>query len=188
VNDRVVWRTWLHLGKAQRVELSVHLYLVLTTLAVSWLLATLVLPRFFPGWSITTYWLVGGAIAVLDGIAGLFHELGHAIVATARGRRVYSITLYGLAAAARRASGHSCPRDQLSIALAGPIGQLLLASMLLTVWRLVPMENEALRVATGLPALTNLIMGAANLLPLHPLDGARAASALIAVAVRSDRP
>ena len=165
-----------------------HLYLVLTVACVGGLLATLILPRFFPGWSPLTYWAVAAGVAALDGLAGLVHELGHAIVATARGRRVYRITLYGLAAAVRRARGPSRPRDQISIALAGPIGQLLLASALLAVWRLVPGDNQALRVAIGLPALTNLLMGAANLLPLYPLDGGRAATALIAVAVRADRP
>jgi Zn-dependent protease len=183
--DRVVWRTWLRLGPTPPIELGVHLYLLLTLLGVSWLLGGLILPRLFPGWNGLAYWGVAGAVALLDCLAGLVHELGHAVVAIARGRQVYRITLYGLAAAARRSHGANRPRDQLSIALAGPIGQLLIASALLVIWRLTPIENEALCVATGLPALSNLLMGTANLLPFHPLDGARAVRALVAVLARA---
>jgi Zn-dependent protease len=185
--DRVIWRTWLHLGASQRVELSVHLYLVLTLVAITWLLGQAILPNVFPHWSALTCWLVAAGIAFFDGIAGLAHELGHAIVATARGRHVYRITLYGLAAAARRSGGPNCPRDQFSIALAGPVGQLLLASALLVAWRITPADNEALRVAIGLPAISNLVMGAMNLLPFRPLDGGRVAHALLAVTIRSNR-
>jgi Zn-dependent protease len=181
--DYVLWRTWLSLGVTQRVELSVHLYLVLTVATITVLLGAVVLPQLFPGWSVAVYWLVGVSVATLDCLAGLAHELGHALVAAARGRRVYRITLYGLAAAARRSSGPSRRRDQFSIALAGPIGQLLLASVLLLVWRFAPIDNEPLRVATGLPALSNLLMGLANLLPLNPLDGGRVLTALLSPAI-----
>jgi Zn-dependent protease len=181
VTDSVLWRTWFSLGAGQRIELGFHLYAVLTLVGLSGLLALLILPRLFQDWHPLAYWSVGGAIALLDCLAGLVHELGHAVVATARGRRVYRITLYGLAAAAQRSSNQSRPREQLSIALAGPIGQLLVASVLLVAWSLTPNELQHLRVAMGLPALSNLLMGAANLLPLSPLDGHRAAMAVFSV-------
>jgi Zn-dependent protease len=124
--------------------------------------------------------LVASSVALTDSIAALAHELGHAAVAMARGRRVYRITLYGLAAAARRSSGAARPRDQFSIALAGPVSHLVVACALLCTWQLLPIDNEPLRVAAGFPAVSNFVAGLLNLVPISPLDGGRVARAVIA--------
>ena len=178
--DRVLWRGWFHLGGSQRIELNLHWLWVLTVLAVTWVLALAFLPRVFPGWPPGAYWLVASSVALTDSLAGLAHELGHAVVAVARGRHVYRITLYGLAAAAKRSSGPSCPRDQFAIALAGPVSHLLVASALLCAWNFLPIENEPLRVAAGFPAISNFVAGLFNLIPISPLDGGRVARAVIA--------
>jgi Zn-dependent protease len=183
--DGVVWRGGFHLGKSQEIELSLHLFFVLTVLIVTSLLAELFFPRFFPGWTTIVYWLVAISVTLTDSLAGLLHELGHAVVALARGRRVYCITLYGLAAASRRSSGSAKTRDTVAIALAGPISHMLIASALLFVWTLLPPENEPLRVAAGFPALSNFIVGMLNLLPVLPLDGGRVVGALLAPVVRA---
>jgi Zn-dependent protease len=183
--DGIVWRGWFHLGSGHKIELSLHLSLILTLVAVTWLMALAVFPRFVPGWQTASYWLVAAAVALTDSLAGLAHELGHAVVAIARGRRVYRITLYGLVAAARRSSGSSRPRDQFAIALAGPLSHLLVASALLCAWNFLPTDNEPLRVATGLPAVGNLVAGLINLVPVAPLDGGRIARAVLAVLLRA---
>jgi Zn-dependent protease len=177
--DEVVCGTRLTTGRGRRIELSVHPLLLLTVGAITWLLAAVLLPRMFPGWDPVLYWLVASSVAVMDCLAALAHELGHAAVAVARGRRVYRITLYGLAAAARRAPA-TRPRDQFAIALAGPISHLVVATVLLCAWRLLPIDNEPLRVAMGFPAITNFVAGLLNLLPVSPLDGARVVRALLA--------
>jgi Zn-dependent protease len=183
-DDGVLWRGWFHLGSSHKIELSLHLFFVLTVVVVTSVLAFAFFPHVFPGWPTHSYWLVAIAVAATDSLAGLLHELGHAIVALARGRRVYRITLYGLAAAARRSSGPARPRDQVAIALAGPLSHLLVASALLFTWTVLPHDNEPLRVAAGFPALSNFTVGLLNLLPVSPLDGGRAAKALIAAILR----
>jgi Zn-dependent protease len=170
----------LHVGASHKIEVNLHLLWVLSMLAVTWFLALGLLPRLFPGWQPGAYWIVGTSVALIDSLAGLFHELGHALVAIARGRRVYHITLYGLAAAVRRSGGSPRPRDQFAIALAGPVCHLLLASALLCAWQFLPIDNEPLRVATGFPALSNFAAGLLNLVPISPLDGGRVARALVA--------
>ena len=70
------------------------------------------------------------------------------------------------------------------IAMAGPLSHLLLASALWAAWNALPLDNEPLRVAAGLPALSNFVAGVVNLLPVSVLDGGRAARALTAVFVR----
>jgi Zn-dependent protease len=176
----VVWRGSFRLAGSPSIEVSMHLWFVLTLLTVTWLLGAACFPWLFPGWPVGSYWLVATSVALTDGLAGLLHELAHAAVAVARGKRVYRITLYGLAAAARRSSGTPKPRDQVAIAIAGPLGHLLVASALYAVWGVLPVDNEPLRVATGFPAISNFTVGLFNLLPVSPLDGGRAARALIA--------
>jgi Zn-dependent protease len=176
----VLWRCWVQVGKNHRIELSLHAFFVVTLLTVTWLLALTLFPRLFPGWTPAAYWLVATAVALTDSLAGLLHELGHALVALGKGRRVYRITLYGLAAAARRSAGPTRPLDQLAIAVAGPLSHLLVASLLYAAWNLLPDDNQPLRVATGFPAFSNFIVGVLNLLPVSPLDGGRVARALIA--------
>jgi Zn-dependent protease len=174
----MLWSGWLRVGDHHQIELNLHLYFGLTLVAVTWLLAVAVLPRLFPGWSPAAYWLVALAVAVMDGLAALLHELGHAGVALARGCRGSRITLYGLAAAVRRSSGPMPSGDQVLIAMAGPLSHLLIAAALWAAWSLAPSDNEPLRVAAGFPALTNFVAGVFNLLPVSPLDGSRAARAL----------
>ena len=175
---RVLWRHWLRLTAGHPVELTVHPAWPLTVLTVTWLLGRFVLPSLFPGWSTAAFWLVAAWLAMADSLAGLLHELGHALVAVAHGRRVYCISLYPFAAAARRTSGHDA-HEQLLIALAGPASHLLLAAVFWAIWRLLPMDNAPLRVAVGFPAITNLLVGVLNLLPIRPLDGGRALRALL---------
>ena len=179
-----MWRCWLRFGKSRQIELSLHPLFVVTMVAVTYVLAVGFLPRVFPGWEATVYWLVAATVTLTDSLAGLLHELAHAAAAMARGRSVYRITLYGVAAAAHRSRGPVRPRDQLAIALAGPMAHLLVASALLYIWTLLPIDNQALRVATGFPALSNLAVGLLNLMPIAPLDGSRVARALIAAIFR----
>src|SRR5712692_3908896 len=128
--DGVLWRGRFSFGTAHTIELNVHLFFVLTLVSVTCLLALAFFPSFFPGWHPASYWFVAIAVAVTDSVAGLLHELGHAVVAIARGRRVYTITLYGLTGVARRSGGPTRPRDQLAISVAGPLCHLLIASLL----------------------------------------------------------
>src|SRR5438270_11487 len=115
-SDGVVWRGWLRFGGSHRIQLSLHVFFVVTIVAVTYMLAAAFLPRMFPGWAGAVYWLVAVAVTLTDSLAGLLHELGHAAAALARGRYVYRITLYGLSAAAHRSGGPGRPRAQLALA------------------------------------------------------------------------
>jgi Zn-dependent protease len=175
----------LRLGKSHTIELGLHLLFPLTMGALTWLLALAFFPRFCPGWTTAMHVVVAATVVLIDSLAGLVHELGHTLVAMARGRRLCRITLYGIAAAARRSEGPMRPRDQLAIAVAGPLSHLLLASLLFAVWNLLPDDDLPLHVVLGLTAVSNFAVGLLNLVPVMPLDGARIAGAL---AFRTGRP
>jgi Zn-dependent protease len=178
----VLWRHWVLVPAGHRLELRVHLGCLVTIALISGLLARVVLPTLFPGWHAGVYWAVAGWIAVADSLAGLLHELGHAAVALAAGQRVYRISLYGFAAAARRSTGHAA-HEQLLIALAGPLSHLLLGAVFWAIWQLAPLDNVPLRVAILFPAIMNLLVGGLNLLPVRPLDGGRVVRALAMLAM-----
>jgi Zn-dependent protease len=183
-----LWRRRLWLGPGHRVELAVHVGWVVTPLLLTCVLAQLALPALFPGWEVGAYWLVAAWVAVADTLAGLLHELGHAMVTLAHGGQVYRITLYGVAAAGRRSTGRG-QYAQLLIALAGPMSHVVLAALFWAVWRLAPEDNLPFRVAAALPAVSNALLGILNLLPLRPLDGRRVlAAAARIVALKRGKP
>ena len=64
------------------------------------------------------------------------------------------------------------------------VGGVALACALGAAWHVLPTDNEPLRVAAGFPAVSNLAVGLLNLMPVLPLDGGRAARALLAVVLR----
>jgi Zn-dependent protease len=180
----LLWRGRLRLVGAHHLDLELHPRWLLTLVAITWLLGQALLPVLFPHWPRAAHWGVAATVALIDCLAGVLHELGHAAAALAKGRRVYRITLYGLAASVRRSNADVRPRDQFAISIAGPISHLLIGSLLWTAWQLAPGDNEPLRAAAAFPAISNLAAGIFNLLPLQPLDGGRAARALVAVVLR----
>jgi stage IV sporulation protein FB len=145
----------LHLGRVFGQPVSVHASLPLGLLFFTGM-------RFAPG-----AWL---GIVVLV----LMHELGHGALVKLRGGRVVSVTLHGLGGECAH-TGATTPLDRAIIAWGGVLGQF---------WAL-PI-TYALLFAFGPPSTmfvaqlasvfieTNVIMIVINLLPMPPLDGARA--------------
>jgi Zn-dependent protease len=168
------------LGRVGPIELRLHQGWLLTFAFTTSLMALVILPAFFSGWSNWEYWMVGVGVALAENLAGLLHELGHAWVAIAHGRKVHGITLYGFTAAARRSTGRALPLEQFLIAMAGPLSHFVLAGILWGTLHALPHDSAHLRVLVGFPVVTNLTVGVLNLVPLSPLDGARAFRAIVA--------
>ncbi len=124
-------------------------------------------------------------------IFGLFasviaHELGHAWVGKRYGVRTLEIVMFPIGGVARLERNPK-PREELWIALAGPVVNLLIAGALLGYLyftnQLVEIgtlfdpsdSNLAERIAVG-----NLILAGFNLLPAFPMDGGRILRAVLA--------
>ncbi len=105
----------------------------------------------------------------------LFHELGHALVASKCDVSTTSIDLWALGGVARLASEAPTPKSEGLIALAGPAASALSAIIAISAWWLLPgggLAGEFGRVALWLSYL-NAALALFNMLPGSPLDGGR---------------
>ncbi len=147
-------------------------------------------------WIGLSYWQVEGSVAAaISGVAfilALFgcvvlHEFGHALTARRYGIRTRHITLLPIGGVAVLERMPDDPKQEISVALAGPAVNLAIALGLwlwLTVSNaLVPLEQLSL---TGGPFLErlmviNIMLGVFNLLPAFPMDGGRVLRAALAM-------
>jgi Zn-dependent protease/CBS domain-containing protein len=138
--------------------------------------------------------IVSGIIPYILGVVvslGLFlcvfvHELAHCLVALRRGIRINSITLLILGGVSSIENELPDPRDELPMALAGPLTSLLLGILAwLVVIAGVPLISNrpvagVVVFLFGYLAILNLILFVFNLLPAFPMDGGRVLRAWLA--------
>jgi len=146
------------------------------------------------GWIGLLHWNESRSVsAVVEGVGyilALFgcvvaHEYGHALTARRYGIRTLDITLLPIGGLARLERMPDKPAQELTVALAGPAVNVVIASVLYgwlvaTGWH----DGETLGITTGglVPRImaANVFLVAFNLLPAFPMDGGRALRALLA--------
>ncbi len=118
-------------------------------------------------------WLAAGAVSLVFFASILLHELGHSLTAQRFGIRVRSITLFLFGGVAELASEARRPREEIVVALAGPLVSVLLGVIFLNLSALLGEQGGLL--ARGLEWLgrINLLLAAFNVVPGFPLDGGR---------------
>jgi Zn-dependent protease len=145
------------------------------------------------GSSDTTAYLTAVASALLLFGSIVVHELGHALAARRHGIEVAGITISPLGGFALMSRESSNPREELEVALAGPLATLaIVAVSVLAGFALVGPERfvDAALLANGAdvtPVLLtigflvtmNLIVLVFNLIPAYPLDGGRVVRGLV---------
>lgn len=160
-----------------RVDFSAFVLLALILFSFS----RNVFPQALPGLSGAAYLLVGAVAAVLFLASLLLHELGHALVARAKGIHVLGITLFMFGGVARTSREASTPGAEFQIAGAGPLVSFLLAAFFWAVayygaqWGL----DDSVVVVAGALSTLNLVLAIFNLLPGFPLDGGRLLRSLL---------
>src|SRR5712692_4461788 len=165
----------LKLGTLAGIDIRVHYTWFFAFALIAWSLA----PGYFPtanaGLGAGTYWVLGVVSALLLFGSVLVHELGHSLVAGARGIRVDSITLFIFGGVSSITKEASTARDEFLIAVVGPVTSLVLAGLFWALGQVLPADSALFAVATYL-AFTNLLLGAFNIVDLrHASSGAAVA-------------
>ncbi|MGM0591905.1 MAG: M50 family metallopeptidase [Halobacteriota archaeon] len=125
-------------------------------------------------------WVLGTAAAVGLFLGVLLHEFGHSLVAMHYGYKIESITLWLFGGVARFVEIPEDWKQELTIAIAGPIVSVLLGIASYAGFVALPIDFPMAKFVLGYLALTNIALAVFNMLPGFPMDGGRVLRALLA--------
>lgn len=146
-------------------------------------------------WIGIAYFQDGGMPAALEGVGFLaavfacvvLHELGHATAARRYGIRTPRITLLPIGGIAELERLPEKPREEIVVALAGPLVNVVIAGFLILVLgaavgvdSLAALEDPRVAFAVRL-ASVNIWLVLFNMIPAFPMDGGRVLRAFLAI-------
>lgn len=170
----------IRLGRVAGFPVDLSWSVLVVVWLVTWGTSSGVLPQTAPGYTVGEYWVAGLVAAALFFASLGAHELAHALVARRVGMEVLGLTLWLFGGVATLRGEPAGPKEDLRVALAGPLTSLGLSLGFGAVTVLVQPVGTPLVVATlAWLSLVNLMLGVFNLLPGAPLDGGRVLRALL---------
>jgi Zn-dependent protease len=121
-----------------------------------------------------------GAIGLFASVA--LHELGHSVVARAKGGHILEIVLYPFGGAAKIANIPVKPLDEILVALAGPAVSLMLGIIGTVLGFRILYTNPEMTYNPLILELgiINMVLFVFNLFPVFPMDGGRVLRATLA--------
>lgn len=144
-------------------------------------------------WIGVAHYQDGGMQAAVQGVVFislvflcvLLHEFGHVYAASRYGVRTPDITLLPIGGVARLSRIPEKPSQEFTVAVAGPLVNVVIAAVLLLALGHLPsaadlqVENPGLNMLARL-ATVNVFLVLFNLIPAFPMDGGRMLRALLA--------
>jgi Zn-dependent protease len=122
-------------------------------------------------------WVIGAAVAASFLLSALAHELGHALAARHVGLPGGPVIVYFFGGAATSRLETTRPRDEVLVAVAGPLVSVVAGAALMVLALIGELAANGPLFVIGRVALVigvmNLLLGGVNLLPAFPLDGGR---------------
>ncbi|WP_273847364.1 site-2 protease family protein [Rubrobacter calidifluminis] len=170
------------IGRAFGIDVKVHWTFFLLLLVFGY-------SAYSSSESLTTTLITIGLIIALF-VFVLLHEFGHSLVAQRLGIEIPDITLLPLGGLARMKSMPEKPLDEVKIAIAGPLVNVVLAAIFFLASfgfggegtgtpGIMPNRGTAGQILEYL-ALTNLALALFNMIPAFPMDGGRVLRGLLA--------
>jgi Zn-dependent protease len=167
------------LGRVFGIDIEVHVTFL-------FLLAWIGLVEYQQSRSATA--MVGAVLFILAVFASVVvHEYGHALTARRYGVRTRVITILPIGGVASLERIPSRPREELAIAIAGPMVTVAIVATLFLLLRVLGQEVTVRDLdSSGGPFLTRLMwvnvgLAVFNLLPAFPMDGGRVLRAALAL-------
>ncbi|GHO62217.1 peptidase M50 [Ktedonobacter sp. SOSP1-52] len=162
------------------IDIHINLSWIIILLLLTISLSTGLFPRSFPGFTSSTYFLLGLVSALLLFVSVLLHELAHSFVARARGLPVKNITLFIFGGVSNIEREPRSAGADFQVAIVGPLASLLISGICYALWALLTRgaDNPIAAILLYLGA-ANLLLGLFNLIPGYPLDGGRILRAIV---------
>jgi Zn-dependent protease len=166
------------LGRVLGIPIVVHYSWFTLLVLLTWVLAVSYYPAEFQGWSTVPYWILSALTAILLFVTVLFHEVGHAVVASHYRIPVRGITLFIFGGVAQMGEEPPNAVAEFWIALAGPLVSFALAAVLGLLQPVLSGIAPLLALAKYL-TYVNGSLAVFNLIPGFPLDGGRVVRAVV---------
>jgi Zn-dependent protease/CBS domain-containing protein len=171
------WRLFRLLGIPISMDASWLIILALLTLSLASGFPA-ILHAYFPGAAylpLYDYWIMGLITALAFFGCIVLHELGHAIVARARGMSIRGITLFLFGGVAEIGDEPPSAATEFLMAIAGPAVSVVLA---IVCWIVAVVGYQGgwphpVVIILGYLGAINALVLAFNLIPAFPLDGGR---------------
>ncbi|QLG50098.1 CBS domain-containing protein [Natrinema halophilum] len=125
-------------------------------------------------------WILGLTAALGLFVGVVLHELGHSLTAQRYGFPIDSITLWLFGGIAAFSEMPEDWRQELNIAIAGPIVSVLVGIGSYALFAVTPESLSGLRFVLGYLSILNVTLAIFNMLPAFPMDGGRVLRALLA--------
>jgi Zn-dependent protease/predicted transcriptional regulator len=169
------------IGRLFGIPLRVHVSWLIVFGLISWSLAAGYFPAQLPDLPVWSYWLKAVIAAAMFFASLILHELGHSLVARHHGIGIASITLFVFGGVSQMKEEPREARQELQIAIVGPIISLLLAAFFgaLSLLATPAGPPTALQAILTYLAAVNLLVAVFNMVPAFPLDGGRVLRAIL---------